>query len=346
TDITNLEQFMLAFDSNLAPIVGQQITLTSTNAGVVGPRITLMIGRAAANECEVTVKGTVAGEARGSVRLTGGQFRSDRASEPLLTDAQVRAFATTPGQELTYTCAPPGSGTRMGIDRDEDGFFDRDEIDAGSDPADPGSVPGGGTTTTTTTTVITSTTTTTTLFSVTLIPTKKLVLKDRNTPPADPDRRRITFRAVTKHAAPANRIVPPAEGGPSDPRSVNSYVAVFNAAGLTSDHEAVSLDLGKWTLRAPGRYRYRGDDFSAIKRIDVGPDRITIKGGRGNWEYTLDEPAQGRIAVVLGMGEQTWCAEAPAKLSGSPPSTATNDRVDKFVSQSNAPAPASCPPTP
>jgi len=32
----NLEQFMLAFDSNLAPIVGQQITLTNGNAGVAG----------------------------------------------------------------------------------------------------------------------------------------------------------------------------------------------------------------------------------------------------------------------------------------------------------------------
>ena len=36
---------------------------------------------------------------------------------------------------------PPGSGLRIGIDRDEDGFFDRDEIDGGSDPADPGSTP-------------------------------------------------------------------------------------------------------------------------------------------------------------------------------------------------------------
>ena len=29
---------MLAFDSNLAPIVGQQVTLTSTNAAAAGPR--------------------------------------------------------------------------------------------------------------------------------------------------------------------------------------------------------------------------------------------------------------------------------------------------------------------
>jgi hypothetical protein len=30
----------------------------------------------------------------------------------------------------------------MGIDRDEDGIFDRDELDAGSNPNDAGSIPG------------------------------------------------------------------------------------------------------------------------------------------------------------------------------------------------------------
>jgi hypothetical protein len=42
---------------------------------------------------------------------------------------------------VTYTCAPPGSGERIGIDRDEDGYLDGDELDAGSDPADPDSTP-------------------------------------------------------------------------------------------------------------------------------------------------------------------------------------------------------------
>ena len=58
-----------------------------------------------------------------------------------MTDTQLRAHASTATQERTYTCVPPGSGVRVGIDRDEDGFFDRDEIDGGSDPADPGSTP-------------------------------------------------------------------------------------------------------------------------------------------------------------------------------------------------------------
>ena len=51
----------------------------------------------------------------------GGQFRTDR--NELLSDAQVRALAGTEGP-LTYTCAPPGSGVRMGIDRDEDTVLD------------------------------------------------------------------------------------------------------------------------------------------------------------------------------------------------------------------------------
>ncbi len=149
--LRQVEQFVLAFDSDLAAVVGQQVTLTSTNGDTAGARIDLLIQRAAApfvmkgnagaTECDLIVKGTVQGAARGWVRLASGMFRSDRAAEPLLTDAQLRALAAVPAQELTYTCVPPGAGIRSGIDRDEDGYDDRDEIDAGSDPADPNSTP-------------------------------------------------------------------------------------------------------------------------------------------------------------------------------------------------------------
>ncbi|HVN87869.1 MAG TPA: beta-propeller fold lactonase family protein [Candidatus Binatia bacterium] len=136
-----VEQFVLAYDSNLAPIVGQQITLSSANAATVGTRIDLLIARAAAAECDVVVKGTVAGTARGWYRTSGGYFRSDRLFEPLLTDAGLRAIAGNSGQELTYTCVPPGSGIRVGVDRDEDNFFDQDEADAGTNPANGANFP-------------------------------------------------------------------------------------------------------------------------------------------------------------------------------------------------------------
>src|SRR5262249_52589079 len=126
-------------------------------------------------------KGNIAGEQRGAYRLASGSFRSDRASEALMTDAQVRALAATAGQELTYTCVPPGSGQRIGVDRDGDGAFDRDELDAGSDPADPSSLPPGATTTTVTTS---TTSTTTTLPCIVIGPvgifSPKVIVDTRN----------------------------------------------------------------------------------------------------------------------------------------------------------------------
>ena len=116
----------------------------STGPDAVGPRIDLFIARAEVSptECDLVVKGVLNGEARGwRYRPLLNNFQSDRAAEVALTDAQLRQIAATPGQALTYTCVPPGSGVRVGIDRDEDGFFDRDELDAGSDPADPASTP-------------------------------------------------------------------------------------------------------------------------------------------------------------------------------------------------------------
>ena len=81
-----------------------------------------------------------AGKPRGAL-LVSGAFQTDLGGEAL-TDSQLRGTAATPGQEVTYTCVPPGSGTRVGIDRDEDGFLDQDEVLGGSDPADPVSIPG------------------------------------------------------------------------------------------------------------------------------------------------------------------------------------------------------------
>jgi len=148
----DLEQFVLAFDSTLAPVVGQQLTLTAANAGTVAPRLDLLLARAQAPfawvghpgafECDLVAKGTVDGLARGYLfDAATDRFRSDRALEPVLTDAALRALAGSAGQELTYTCVPPGSGLRAGLDRDGDTYFDRDEVDGGSSPEDPLDVP-------------------------------------------------------------------------------------------------------------------------------------------------------------------------------------------------------------
>ena len=126
-----LQDFQLQFPTDLAPIVGQQVTLDATNGGVVGPRIDLLIARAGTpfdslilgtgiNECDLIVKGTVAGSPRGWV-FNGTDFDDDVGGS--IGDAALRALATSEGP-LTYTCAAPGSGTRMGINADRDLHLD------------------------------------------------------------------------------------------------------------------------------------------------------------------------------------------------------------------------------
>jgi hypothetical protein len=366
-----VEQFMFAFDSDLAPVVGQQVTLTNSNGGVVGARIDLLKTRANAGECELAVKGVINNtavvpnvlEQRGALWLPGeSKFATDRSSQPHLTDAQVRALANTAGQELTFTCVPPGEGVRVGIDRDEDGFLDRDELDQGSDPADPLSVPGGTTTSTsippsTTTSVTTpgSTTTSTSTTSTTLplvtIATRILKLRDDATPPTNPARRKITFRSSTRLDPPANRIVLAPPGSAGDPTVGGATLAVYNSAG-SGEKVLVSLPpLGPFTgsgwsiIGTPTKfkgYRYRGKDPNGpISAILVQADKIRVNGGESNWTYTLNEAFQGRIAVRLTLGTGTvWCADAPAK-----PPAAVNDKVDRFIA-GKTPAPVSCPPLP
>ena len=120
-------QFLFAFDSNLKPIVGQQITLSGTGTTAINDRIDLLIARAAAGDADLIVKYTQSGEKRGAHRLSGGNFETDKTSESTLTDIQLRNLALTTGQEITYTAVPVGAGIRMGIDRDEDAILDADD---------------------------------------------------------------------------------------------------------------------------------------------------------------------------------------------------------------------------
>ncbi len=130
----DLEQFLFAFPTDLAPIVGQQVTIGPGNFGVtdVNDRISLIDTRAgvgfdsailggASRECDVIVKTVDGGVEKGWVRLLSGDYQPDDGGVAI-SETTLRNMADPLGDALTltYTAVPTGSGTRMGIDRDRD----------------------------------------------------------------------------------------------------------------------------------------------------------------------------------------------------------------------------------
>jgi DNA-binding beta-propeller fold protein YncE len=123
---SDVEQYILAFDSDLAPIVGQQVTLTSQNSAAAGPRIDLLLQRASTpfvsfalggtaplTECDVVARVVQNGRVMGYLYDPAtGNFTADQG-RVAVSDAYLRNLAQTPGQEVTYTAATPGSGARI-----------------------------------------------------------------------------------------------------------------------------------------------------------------------------------------------------------------------------------------
>jgi YVTN family beta-propeller protein len=120
----NVEQYLLAFDSDLAPVVGQQVTLTSGNASAVGARITLFEQRAnaaftskvlggAVKECELVARVVQGGVIKGFLFNPANSTFVPAGGGTALSDSQLRALASTAGQEVTFTAVPSGSGARL-----------------------------------------------------------------------------------------------------------------------------------------------------------------------------------------------------------------------------------------
>ena len=133
--------FLMSFSTDTHAGVGTQVTITSLDDVIDnGAIITEMLSLAGDEDVGLVVKGVVDGEVRGYVYVGGDVFESDREGETIGTNDLITGAA--PGQEVTFTVVPAGTQTRIGIDRDRDGFRDRDELDVCADPADPTLYPG------------------------------------------------------------------------------------------------------------------------------------------------------------------------------------------------------------
>ena len=119
--------------------VGTQLTLDGPPSVAEDALLDSMIALGDAGTVGLVVKGKQAGLARGWYYTGTNAFQSDRKAETA-TRAALEALAGV-GSELTFTVVPKVSERRIGVDRDRDSWFDRDELDWGSNPADPKSRP-------------------------------------------------------------------------------------------------------------------------------------------------------------------------------------------------------------
>ncbi|NNE45014.1 MAG: hypothetical protein HKN12_12475, partial [Gemmatimonadetes bacterium] len=140
-DQEDVAAFLMAFETGTHAAVGAQWTMDGTNEPAGIGRVNTLVAEADAGLIGLIAKGRDgSGEPRGWVYETGGNWQPDRAAEPVTTLGALNAAAAD-GAEITFTAVLPGEQFRLGVDRDEDTYLDRDEIDVGADPYDPLSTP-------------------------------------------------------------------------------------------------------------------------------------------------------------------------------------------------------------
>ncbi|WP_455216871.1 hypothetical protein, partial [Kaarinaea lacus] len=121
----NLEQYLMVFPTNFFPIMGQQITLSDDNAGddEVNERISLMMERAELGECDLVVRSKAD---NGYLYQGGNSFLENVADKQPISEDKLRSKVGK-GSALTFTCAAPGTGMRLALDRNNNGVLDGDE---------------------------------------------------------------------------------------------------------------------------------------------------------------------------------------------------------------------------
>lgn len=119
--------FMMCFDTGTAPAVGYTRTLTSGSVGGAAGDWSLLESQAAAGNIDLIAKGAVNGQVRGLLYRPGTHdYQSDKTGVGPFTQADLTA-AIQAGDTLSIMGVPPGTGLRMGIDRNLDGILDGDQ---------------------------------------------------------------------------------------------------------------------------------------------------------------------------------------------------------------------------
>ena len=116
-NVSHVVDFVMAADSNMAPVVGQQVTLSASDNAAL-ERLNLLETRASVTaplpECDLIARGVVNGLRFSAMMTEGGEYLSSHGAR--YSTNQLRT-AVAEGGVLTFTCTPPGSGQRLALDR-------------------------------------------------------------------------------------------------------------------------------------------------------------------------------------------------------------------------------------
>ena len=108
--------FVMAMDTDLAPIVGQQITWRPNTNPVVDAQLTLLKQQAAVTvpraACDLVVRASIDGAVQSGILQSDATWLMKTGER--LADTALRNFATV-SQPLTFTCLPPGTGRRVAL---------------------------------------------------------------------------------------------------------------------------------------------------------------------------------------------------------------------------------------
>ncbi|MEM0955365.1 MAG: hypothetical protein AAGI24_14590 [Pseudomonadota bacterium] len=119
SNIEDIVRFSMVFDSNLAPVVGQQVTIHAGSAAQSLARLSLLEARGLVTtpraECDLMARGWLDGLLTSALLEANGRYRD--TSGRRLTPEQLRQALTTGDNRMTFTCLPPGSGRRLALDR-------------------------------------------------------------------------------------------------------------------------------------------------------------------------------------------------------------------------------------
>ena len=124
-----LHEYIMAFDTGMAPAVGRQLTIVGEPSAEDRKLLHVLEIRSAAEECDLTARVWEAKVQRGWLYRNYSYHADRRGQASLETDALLGRYRKT-REPVTFTCVPPGDGQRSALDREMNGILDGDETPA------------------------------------------------------------------------------------------------------------------------------------------------------------------------------------------------------------------------